>query len=114
VPEADDEAVSEEGTPTDLTALAHVRRAFEGFYATGEPVWELTHEHVVVADRDIMDAGGTGGTQASRAGSTIGPPLGLSSPLSLLTRSSTPGGKIVRIDYSNDRSQALKSGYLEE
>jgi hypothetical protein len=38
-----------------------VRRAFEGFYATGEPVWELTHEHVVVADHDIMDAGEYGG-----------------------------------------------------
>ena len=33
-----------------------VRRGFEHFLATGEPLWETLHEELVVRDHDIPDA----------------------------------------------------------
>jgi ketosteroid isomerase-like protein len=123
-----------------------VRRGFEGFLATGEPVWELTHEHVVVADHDLMDAGEYRGHAgftrwladwASAWSEFTSEPaeeiLDAGDDVVIVYRLKATGrasgvtverqdamvcrvqdGKIVRLDYYNDRSQALKSVGLEE
>lgn len=92
--------------------LEIVRRGFERFLATGEPAWDTMHEDVEVFDHDIMDAGEKVIVVLRVKATGRGSGVALERQDAIVH--AMRDGLVARMDYYNNRKQALEAVGLVE